>query len=141
MMLYVVLVVDIMIHRQFLVQILHYFDTRPCILSRHIQGTYTSTNVQNNVSKILIVYVRTQRHGCQIYQLRVQLLSRTSIVKLLTARELPLAVEGYMVYCKDVVNIFFFKQCNQPLSVFISSGSIFFAIIRLKRVKHCMALT
>ena len=73
MMQYVVLVVDIRIHRQFLVWILHYLVTRPCILSRHIQGTYTSTNVQNNVSKILIVYVRTQWHGFQIYQLRVQL--------------------------------------------------------------------
>ena len=35
----VVLIVNIMIHRQFLVQIFHYLVTRPFILSRHVQGT------------------------------------------------------------------------------------------------------
>ena len=55
----VVFIVDTMIHRKFLVYILHYLVTRHCILSRQVQGKYTSTNVQNNVSEILIVYVRT----------------------------------------------------------------------------------
>ena len=55
----VVLVVNIMIHSYILVWVLCYLVTCSCILIRHVQGTCTSTILQNNVAEILIVYVRT----------------------------------------------------------------------------------
>ena len=47
--------------------------TRSFLLSKHVLGTYTFTNVSKHAFKIRMCLLRTQRHGCQIYQLRVQL--------------------------------------------------------------------
>ena len=47
--------------------------TQSCLLSKHVLCTYTFTNVSKHVFQIRMCLLRTQRHGCQVYRLRVQL--------------------------------------------------------------------
>ena len=43
------------------------------LTSKHVLGTYTLTKVSKDAFKKHMCLLRTYRHGCQIYKLRVQL--------------------------------------------------------------------